>query len=103
MFQVRDEDIVARLSPGYEYEIGLSLETYTDESGKVDCVEEGTRGVLQYHPQYTYYLCLDECVAAEEKSACACNRVRYQMHPSHPLCGLFQLILCPFDDSEALG
>ena len=103
-FSVKDHRIMTKIGPGYSHKIGLELFQYADNSGTTDCLNEGTRGVLNYNEEYTYPLCIDECVTLKEQMRCGCNSLRYaRLDDNVRDCGVFDMVICPFDSGEALG
>ncbi|XP_075255694.1 epithelial sodium channel subunit gamma-like [Convolutriloba macropyga] len=102
-FSVQDHKIMTKVGPGYHHNIGLEIFKYDDNSGKTRCLEGNARGVLDFHEEYTYALCVDECVTIKEQS-CGCNSLRYARPDDDiPDCGIFDMVICPFDSGVALG
>ena len=103
-FSVKDHNIMTKIGPGYSQNIGLELFQYADNSGTTDCLNEGTRGVLKYSEEYTYPLCIGECITLKEQMSCDCNMLRYaRADDKIRICGLLDMVVCPFDSGEALG
>ena len=93
---------MTKICPGYFHDLSLSLFKYVDKSGKTDCIPEGTKGILKYSSDYSYFLCVDECILRKEFLKCGCNTMRYTMSPAK-LCGPLESLVCPHDDATALS
>ena len=101
-FSVQEHRIKANIGPGY-HNIGLDLFQYKDVSGKTDCIEEHEKGVLLNNPEYTFALCVDECLQKKEALACGCNSLRYAIEDDVRNCGVVDMVICEFDSGVALG
>ncbi|XP_075265814.1 uncharacterized protein LOC142358264, partial [Convolutriloba macropyga] len=94
--------MMIKLGPGYFHDLSLSLFKYVDKSGKTDCIAEGTKGILKYSSDYSYFLCVDECMLSKENSSCGCNTMRYTLSPTKT-CGQLEMLVCPYDNAQALS
>ena len=97
-----EHKIKASVGPGY-HDIGLELFEYKDKSGKTECIEENSRHVLLHNPEYTYALCVDECLQMKEAEICGCNNLRYALEDDIRDCGAVDMVLCTFDEGVAQG
>ena len=104
IFSYGEHKIRTKISPGYSHNIGLGLFQYADNSGTRNCIKEGTRGVLRYSEDYTYHRCIEQCATLKEQIRCGCYSLIFaRAEDDMPDCGVFGMVVCPFDSAEALG
>ncbi len=64
--------MTAFLHPGNSYILSLEQFTYKDNSEASDCVQQGKAELLELFDGYSYFGCIEECVAKAEFKACGC-------------------------------
>ena len=92
-FSLEDHKKMVKVSPGYSHDIQLRVMKYEDISGKTECVSSGTKGLLKFYDEYSYVMCVDECVAIREQNACGCNSLGFARPDDDiPNCRIFDMV-----------